>query len=89
MAAIGRLYELRRSADFYQRLQEKIRGRKRTQIARTAEGTGVPEHVRSLPGGWHINTNLSTADKLRNLERACDVAGVVFGSELVVHEAPE
>lgn len=88
VAAIGRLYELRRSADFYQRLQERIRGRKRTQIARTAEGTGVPaKHVRSLPGGWHISTNLSTADKLRNLERACAVAGVAFGSELAVHES--
>ena len=88
VAAIGRLYELRRSADFYQRLQEKIRGRKRTQIARTAEGTGVPaKHVRPLPGGWHISTNLSTADKLRNLERACAVAGVAFGSELAVHES--
>lgn len=84
VAVIGRLYKLRQDESFYRQLREKIRGRKRAQIAESPEGTGAPKHVRPLPGGWHLNTNLSTRDKLRNLERACEVAGIAFGSDLVV-----
>ena len=84
VAVIRQLYELRRNASFYQQLQEKIRGHKLAQIAQSPEKTGAPKYARRLPGGWHINTKLSTAAKLSYLKRACDVAGVAFGSELVI-----
>jgi len=89
VAAIGRLYVFVGDEGFYRQLREKIRGRKRAQIAESPEGTGAPKYVRPLPGGWHLNTNLSTRDKLRNLERACEVAGIAFGSDLVVENDGE
>jgi len=89
VAVIGRLYELREDKGFYRQLREKIRGRKRAQIAESPVGTGASKHMRPLPGGWYLNTNLSTPDKLRNLERACEVAGVLFGSDLVVEKDGE
>ncbi len=88
VAVVGHLYEARGGVSFFKKLQEEIRGRKRLQIARTPEDTGVTGgEARQLPGGWYISTNLSTETKLRYLERACKVAGVAFGSDLVVEIA--
>ena len=88
VAVVGHLYETRGGVSFYKKLQEEIRGPKRLQIARTPEDTGViGSGARRLPGGWYINTNLNTATKLRYLERACKVAGVAFGSDLVIEIA--
>ncbi len=85
VAIIGRLYKDAGGTAFYVQLQQKIRGRKRTNIAESPAGTGVPsKSVRPLPGGWHISTNLSTEAKLRYLRCACDAAGIAFGSDLVV-----
>ena len=88
VAIIGRLYEDCGGRDFYTRLMKELSGRTRTQIAPSRAGTGLkPEHfqyLRRLPGGWYLNTNLGTKDKIRNLRRACDVAGLAFGSDLVV-----
>ena len=85
VAVIAHLYETQGGVGFYKKLQEAIRGRKRLQIARTPEDTGViGGGARQLPGGWYISTSLSTKTKLRYLERACKVAGVVFGSDLMV-----
>lgn len=85
VAVIAHLYETQGGVGFYKKLQEEIRGRKRLQIARTPEDTGViGGGARKLPGGWYISTSLSTKTKLRYLERACKVAGVVFGSDLMV-----
>ena len=88
VAIIGRLYEDRGGVDFYTRLMKKLSARTRTQIAPSRAETGLqPElfkYLRPLPGGWWLNTNLSTGDKMRNLRRACDIAGVSFGSDLVI-----
>ena len=88
VAIIGRLYEVCGGVDFYARLKAELRGRTRTQIAPSRAETGLkPEHfqyLRRLPGGWYLNTNLGTEDKIRNLRRACAVAGIGFGSDLVV-----
>lgn len=88
VAVIGHLYETRGGVSFYKKLQEEIRGRKRLQIARTPEDTGViGGGARQLPGGWYISTSLSTEAKRRYIERACKVAGIAFGSDLVVEIA--
>lgn len=92
VAVICRLYEDCGGVDFFARLKTELQGRTRTQIASSRAGTGLqPEHfkyLRPLPAGWWLNTNLSTKDKIRNLQRACAVAGIVFGSELVVETDP-
>lgn len=92
VAIICRLYEDCGGVDFYERLKAELQGRTRTQIAPSRAGTGLqPKHfnyLRQIPGGWWLNTNLGTKDKIRNLRRACAVAGIVFGSELVVETDP-
>ena len=88
VAIIGRLYEDCGGVAFYTRLRKELTGRTRTHIAPSRAETGLqPElfrYLRRLPGGWWLNTNLSTDNKMTNLRRACDVAGISFGSDLVV-----
>ena len=88
VAVVGHLYETQGGVSFYKKLQEEIRGPKRLQIARTPEDTGVTGgKARQLPGGWYISTNFNSKTKQRYLERACKVAGVAFGSDLVIEIA--
>lgn len=88
VAIMGQLYENCGGVDFYTRLRKELTGRTRTQIAPSRTETGLqPElfkYLRELPGGWWLNTNLGTSDKVKNLRRACVVAGVSFGSDLVI-----
>ncbi len=89
VAIVSRFYEDHGGSAFYARLQERIRGRKREMIAESAAGTGAPlTSVRSLPGGWHISTNLSSKAKKRYIRRACEAAGIGFGTDLVVEMEP-
>ncbi len=91
VAIIGQLYEDCGGPGFYRRLMKELRGRKRVLIAPSRAETGLqPEHfkhLKELPGGWCLNTNLSTQDKMRKLRRACDAADIRFGSDLLI-EAP-
>lgn len=91
VAIMGRLYEECGGVDFYTRLRKELTGRKRTQIAPSRTETRLqPElfkRLRELPGGWWLNTNLDTSDKVKNLQRACVVAGISFGSDLVIELA--
>ena len=88
VAVLGHFYETQGGVRFYEKLQEEIRGPKRLQIARTPEDTGaVDGGARQLPGGWYISTHLDTEGKLRYLARACKVAGLAFGSDLVIEIA--
>ncbi len=70
---------------FCEKFQEKIRGRKLTNIGRTPEEAGGRRKLtRPLADGWHINTNLPTKEKMRRLELACEAAGIRWGSDLEV-----
>ena len=88
VAVIGRLYEDYGGTDFYMRLRERLTGTRLIHIAPSPSEIGLQAsllaRVRPLPGGWHLNTNLSNPDKKRYLRRACDVAGIAYGSDLVV-----
>lgn len=85
VAVIGRLYEDHGGADFYVRLRARIQGPKRAHLGSSPAATGVPsKYSRQLPGGWWLNTNLGTQDKIRKLRRACEAAGIDFGSDLEV-----
>lgn len=85
VAIIGQLYEDCGGTRFYVGLQKKIQGRTRLNIATSPAEAGTRvSQIRALPGDWYVNTKLPTEAKLRYLRCACDVAGLAFGSDLVV-----
>ena len=43
------------------------------------------KHHARLPGGWFLNTNTNTTKKEQEARAAADVAGLKFGTELIVH----
>ena len=70
---------------FYQNLQQRIAKRKTKHIAESPGDAGSrAETVRPLPGGWHLNTNVPNSVKIQHLRSACDVAGIVYGRDLVI-----
>lgn len=88
VAIFGQFYEDCGGTDFFRRLSEELSGRTRRQIAPSRHETGLQpdlfKYLRPLPGGWYLNTNLSTKNKLGCIRRACEVAGITFGTDLVV-----
>ena len=76
--------------DFCRRYSEQHSGRVRKYVARSRDQLypGKPRFEpfsRPLPGGWWLATHCSNQDKLKRIERACQVAGVDFGHDLKVH----
>jgi len=66
------------------------RGRKRRYIARTAEELypdrpDLRDYNESLPGGWLVATNLNNVLKRNIIRLATEVAGLSFGTDVVVH----
>ena len=64
-------------------------GRRRRFIGRTANELypGRPDFhdcTGKLPGGWLVATNNGTADKIKLLKSACEVANIRFGHDLKV-----
>lgn len=92
VAVIGQLYEDCGGVDFYERLGEAIQGTTRRHIGKTPAETGLlPQHqkyARKVRGDWYLNTNLGTDGKLLNLKRACKVAGIAYGSDLLIETGP-
>ncbi len=79
-----------RDSDFCRRYSEQHSGRVRKYVARSRDQLypGKPRFEtfsRPLPGGWWLATHCSNQDKLKRIERACQVAGVEFGHDLTVH----
>ena len=79
-----------RDSGFCKRYSEQHSGRVRKYVARSRDQLypGKPRFEtfsRPLPGGWWLATHCSNRDKLRRIERACQVAGVDFGHDLKVH----
>ena len=76
--------------EFCRRYSEQHSGRVRKYVARSRDQLypGKPRFEtfsRPLPGGWWLATHCSNQDKLKRIERACQVAGVDFGHDLKVH----
>lgn len=92
VAVISQLYEDYDDVDFYERLGEAIQGTTRRHIGKTPAETGLlPQHqkyARKVRGDWYLNTNLGTDGKLLNLKRACKVAGIAYGSDLLIETGP-
>ena len=75
---------------FCQRFRERIPGRRRNILAKIREDLYPrhPERIRAaaeLPGGWWIDTHSNNAQKKDWIKAACDVAGIKFGSDIIVH----
>jgi hypothetical protein len=79
-----------RQPDFLERFANVARGRTRNHIARQRSDVypGRPDleqYTQELRAGWWIGTNIANRDKLRLLKIACQVAGLRFGSDLIVN----
>ena len=81
----------KRDTDFCKRYASTQRtGGKRLELARQAEDLYPPgskwsrTDASELPGGWWLATHLSNELKDKRIQRACDVAGVKFGRDLIV-----
>ena len=76
--------------DFCRRYSEQHRGKVRRYVAesRGLLYPGRPEPAggaHRLPGGWWLATHCSNPGKLQRIRQACEVAGLQFGRDLIVH----
>lgn len=78
-------------ASFLERCSQHpdAQGRKRRYIARTAEELypdrpDLREYHEELPGGWLVATNLNNVLKKTIIKLAAEVAGLLFGKDVVV-----
>ena len=80
----------RRDHTFMARLAPRTIGRNRRLVAQNPndiyENEDLKEMVRDLKNGWWMGTNISTGVIKGHIETACEVAGVAYGSELVLLE---
>lgn len=81
----------KRDATFCERYARTQRtGGKRLELARRAEDLYPPGSkwarmdASRLPGGWWMATHLSNELKEQRIQRACDVAGIQYGRDLIV-----
>ncbi len=80
----------RRDEGFCHRFASAHRGRTRRYLARARARLypGNPEFARKfaeeLPGGWWIATQNSNRGKRQLIQKACAVAGVGFGTDVIV-----
>ena len=66
-----------------------FRGRTRRHVAQRAADLypGRPDLIKNhdeLPGGWVVGTNLNNPSKMRIIRAAAEVAGIEFGSDVIV-----
>jgi hypothetical protein len=80
-----------RDPGFLERFAERHHGRTRRYVARTADELylGRPDlardHSHLLNSGWWVSTNHSKATITKILQMASEVAGLQFGTELIVY----
>ena len=76
--------------DFCRRYSEQHRGKVRRYVAesRGLLYPGRPEPAGAahrLPGGWWLGTHCSNPGKVQRIRKACEVAGLKFGRDVIVH----
>lgn len=77
-------------SDFCRRYSEQHRGKVRRYVAKSPDllypGSPRPASAsHRLPGGWWLATHCSNPGKLKRIMKACEVAGLKFGRDLIVH----
>ncbi|WP_419941192.1 hypothetical protein [Candidatus Palauibacter sp.] len=76
--------------DFCRRYSEQHRGKVRRYVAKSRDllypGRHRPASAsHRLPGGWWLATHCSNPGKVKRIMKACEVAGLKFGRDVIVH----
>ena len=87
-AVFGKLASM--DPKFCERFAERHYGRVTRYVAKTKDALypGHPkreQYSHPLPGGWWLATHCSNTAKIGRIKKACEIAGLKFGQELVVH----
>ena len=81
---------LQEDAQLYEKLEPHLKGRTRQYLAqdRSAIYRNDPKRAKtqsaSLSDGWWIGTHSSNSMKREQIQKACQVAGIKFGEDLIV-----
>ena len=75
---------------FCRRYSEQHRGKVRRYVAKSRAllypGSPRPASAsHRLPGGWYLATHCSNRGKVKRIVKACEVAGLKFGRDVIVH----
>lgn len=78
-----------RNSTFVEKLAPAVHGRKRNHIARVREEVypGKPElieYTTELVPGWWLGTNIANRDKMRIVEKACEVEKLILGRDISI-----
>jgi hypothetical protein len=78
-----------RNSLFLEKLAPIVRGRTRNHLARAREDVypqkpDLIEYTMQLVPVWWFGTNISNRDKMRIIERACEVEKLVFGKDISI-----
>lgn len=76
--------------DFCRRYSEQHRGKVRRYVAKSRDllYPGRPRPASAshrLPGGWWLATHCSNPGKVQRIMKACEVAGLKFGRDVIIH----
>jgi predicted type IV restriction endonuclease len=79
----------RKNPNFLERLSQQVPSRTRNHIASRPEAVyphrpELAEYTVELEKGWYLGTNIANREKLRILEKACEVEGLTFGKDLKI-----
>jgi len=81
---------LQEDAQLYEKLEPRLKGRTRQYLARdrSAIYPNDPKlaetQAESLSNGWWIGTSSDNSTKRKQIQKACHVAGIKFGEDLIV-----
>lgn len=81
---------LQEDAQLYEKLEPRLKGRTRQYLARdrSAIYPNDPKlaetQAESLSNGWWIGTSSDNSTKRKQIQKACQVAGIKFGEDLIV-----
>ena len=81
ISAYVKIFEIFASQDgsFLEVLAPQTAGLKNQWLSRSRDDMSVYDEATELPGGWWLDKNVSNKDKNKRLEKACKIAGIVFG----------
>jgi len=79
----------KRNPHFIERLAPVVRGRTRNHIARSRNDVypnkpELTEYTTELVNGWWLGTNIANRDKMRIIEKACEVENLKLGKDISI-----
>jgi predicted type IV restriction endonuclease len=78
-----------RNPKFLEKVSPAVRGRTRNHIARAREDVypekpELIEYTTQLVPGWWLGTNIANRDKMRIIEKACEVENLILGKDISI-----